>query len=193
MRTTGPGQPAHLLLDVLDLLTDLGIPYAVIGALAVSYYGIPRSTTDADVAIWLTGTGKSDRDLTKDLTAAGYRTELKRADIDDPIVGAIIAEDEHQDRVDLRLGVRGMDPEAVSRCVTASLLDSSVRIIAGEDLIAMKIFAGGFKDTEDVQGILEVSGHLLNLDLLRKLARRYGVHVAQTLEELLKEIPPTMH
>ena len=86
-----------------------------------------------------------------------------------------------------------MDPEAVSRCVTASLLDSSVRIIAGEDLIAMKIFAGGFKDTEDVQGILEVSGHLLNLDLLRKLARRYGVHVAQTLEELLKEIPPTMH
>jgi hypothetical protein len=43
MRATGTGQLAHLLLDVVDLLTQFGIPYAVVGALAVSFHDrLPR-------------------------------------------------------------------------------------------------------------------------------------------------------
>lgn len=83
-----------------------------------------------------------------------------------------------------------MDPEAVRRCVSTSLLDSPIRIMAAEDLIPMKIFAGGFQDLEDVKGILQVSGKLLNLDLLRRLARRYGTDVARTLDDLLRAFPP---
>jgi hypothetical protein len=78
---------------------------------------------------------------------------LNRGDIDDPISGAIIVKDRHGNRADLLLGVRGMDLDPVSRCVSASLLDSSIRIIAAEDLIAMKIFAGGLQDLDDVRGI----------------------------------------
>ena len=51
MRPTGPGQAAHLLLDVVDVLNELCIPYALAGALAASYYGVPRSTSDADTSI----------------------------------------------------------------------------------------------------------------------------------------------
>src|SRR5213083_791637 len=63
MRPTGPGQPAHLLLDVLELVNGFGIPYAVVGAFAVSYYGVPRFTNDADSVIWLRDGGESANDL----------------------------------------------------------------------------------------------------------------------------------
>lgn len=89
--------------------------------------------------------------------------------------------------MDILLGVRGMDPQARDRCVSGSLLGSSIRIIGPEDLIAMKMFAGGFQDLEDVRGILHVSGTLLNIELLRQLAARYSPEVTRRLEELLKE------
>src|SRR5438093_13069674 len=63
-----------------------------------------------------------------------------------------------------------MGPNALRRCVNAALLDSSVRIIAAEDLIAMKIFAGGTQDVEDLRGIFHVSGDRLEMNLLRNLA-----------------------
>ncbi len=53
MGTTGPGQPGHLLLDLVDILDELAIPYALIGAFAVSFHGVPRYTADADAMIWL--------------------------------------------------------------------------------------------------------------------------------------------
>jgi len=189
MRVTGPAQPEKLLLDVVDLLNGENIPYALIGALAASFYGIPRATTDADAAIWLKDTDKSARDVTNYLAAAGYRATYKRGDIEDPILGSILIEDVHNNRMDLLLGIRGMDPDAVNRCVSSALLDSSVRIIAAEDLIAMKVFARGVQDLEDVRGILQVSGDRLNLELLQKVARRYGADVLRMLEELLKEPP----
>src|SRR5262249_33843292 len=116
-----------------------------------------------------------------------------RGDIEDPILRSLLLEDLHQNRIDLLIGVRGMDPEASGRCVSASLLDSSIRIIGAEDLIAMKISAGGVQDLEDVRGVLYISGRRLDLDLLRKLAARYGLEVSRRLEALLKEPPPGPH
>ena len=192
MRTTGPDQPAQFLLDVVDVLIECGVPYALVGALAASYYGIPRSTTDADALIWLGRAGMNGQDLVTRFEGVGYRAQLNRADIDDPVLGAIIVKDEHENTVDLLFGVRHSDPDAVQRCVSAPLLDSSIRIIAAEDLIPMKIFAGGFQDLEDVKGILQVSGKLLNLDLLRRIASRYGPDIVRNLEDLLKEFPPSL-
>lgn len=192
MRTTGPAQPAQFLLDVVDLLSELGIRYAVVGAFAAAYYGVPRATVDADTVVWLQGSGKSDRDVKNHLLARGCNVELKRGDIEDPILKSLVVKDKHENRMDILLGVRGMDPQARDRCVSGSLLGSSIRIIGAEDLIAMKMFAGGFQDLEDVRGILHVSGTLLNIELLRQIAARYSPEVTRRLEELLKEhAPPT--
>jgi hypothetical protein len=108
MKASGQDQPAQFLLDVIGLLHQSEIPYAIVGAVGVSYYGIPRATTDGDAAVWLGGTGKS-------------------------------------------------------------------------------MFAGGPQDVIDARGILQVSADRLDMDLLRKLARRYGADAARTLESLLKE------
>ena len=56
----------------------------------------------------------------------------------------------------------------------------------------MKIFAGGFQDLEDVRGILQVSGDILNVNLLRKVARRYAADVLTKVDALLNEFPPTL-
>jgi hypothetical protein len=176
-----------LLLDIIDILGELGVPCAVVGALAVSYHGIPRSTTDADATIWLSGTGKSAQDVCDKLVNTGYQAKLSRGDVDDPISGVIAVHDVHDNRADLLIGVRGMDPDVRSRCASTALLDSPVSIIGAEDLIAMKVFAGGPQDLEDVRGILQVSGELLNMDLLHELARRYGTDAATSLSSLLAE------
>jgi hypothetical protein len=182
VRVTGPGQPVHFLLDIADLLNDLRIPYAVVGAFAVSFHGIPRATNDADTVIWLKESGKTEKDLSQRLTQEGYRVESRSAEADDPVAGVVAVEDKHDNRVDLLLGIRGMEPNAPAR---ATVLDSSLRFIGLEDLVAMKVFAGGHRDLEDVNGILQVSGRHLNVVLLRQLAARYGAEVLARVEEIL--------
>ena len=107
-RVTGPGQPVHLLLDIADLLNEFRIPYAVVGALAVSFHGIPRATNDADTVIWLKESGQTEKDLANRLTRDGYRVESRSADADDPVAGVVTVEDKHHNRVDLLRGIRGM-------------------------------------------------------------------------------------
>jgi hypothetical protein len=96
----------------------------------------------------------------------------------------IVVKDEHHNLADLLIGVRGMDPAAQVRCVSAELRDFSLNIIAPEDLIGMKLFAGGPQDLIDVEGILQVSGGELDLQLLRDVARRYGPDIERKLEGL---------
>jgi hypothetical protein len=175
-------------LDIADLLNELRIPYAVVGALAVSFHGIPRATNDADTVIWLKESGKTEKDLSQRLTQEGYRIERRSADADDPVAGVVSVEDKHENRVDLLLGIRGMDPHAPARATLGKFLDSSLRFIGVEDLVAMKVFAGGHRDLEDVKGILQVSGRHLNVVLLRQLASLYGADVLEKLEEMLKTL-----
>jgi len=60
MRVQGPGQSALLLLDVAEVLTELSVPDAVIGARAATCYGTVRAGVDADAVI---GLNPRDRNL----------------------------------------------------------------------------------------------------------------------------------
>ena len=119
MRTNGPNQPADLLLDIVELLDALRVSYAVVGALAASFHGVPQGTRGADVLIWLERSGLSD--LTDHLKRAGYKVTVRRGEPDDPVSGVVVVEDAHENRVDLLAGVRGMDPDAVQRRVSTTL------------------------------------------------------------------------
>src|SRR5262245_22877243 len=82
-RTSGPNQPIHLLLDILDIVTELGHPYAIVGAMAVSFHGIPRATKDADAVVWTDPT--SLKGLIDRLRAERYTVKARQGDLDDPI------------------------------------------------------------------------------------------------------------
>jgi hypothetical protein len=78
-----------------------------------------------------------------------------------------------------------MDPEAANRWISSRILGMPVRIAGAEDLIAMKLFAGGPTNLNDVKGILQVSGEHLDRNLLDQLARGYGIDVKRKLDDIL--------
>lgn len=183
MRTRGPGQSALLLMDVAAVLKKERIAYAVIGALAASVHGTIRATTDADALI--SASLSKLRSLDRVFEKAGFTTELRRGEAEDPIPAMLMLGDAHGNRVDLLAGLRGLDPEALSRSITVPFLGGHLSIIGREDFIAMKCFAGGPQDLGDAREALKTAAGPVDLDLLRRITRRFGRPAADALEEVL--------
>ncbi len=184
MRANASGQSSLLLLDIIDILQKLEIPYAVIGAMAASFHGIVRASMDADAVISLQ-TGH--KNLNEELKKTGLTVHIQKADFDDPVQGVIQINDLHHNKVDLLTGIRGMTKDVFSRNIKTTLHDAPMEIIGLEDFIAMKIYAGSPKDLADAKNALKVSKEKINHSLLQKLAQNYGKQERKTLDSLLKE------
>jgi predicted nucleotidyltransferase len=182
MRAKRPGQSPLLLLDVIDVLARERVDYAVIGALAAAVYGSIRASTDADALVSLTVARLSN--LSQVFKKKAFTTELRRGDPDDPIPAMLVIGDKHQNRVDLLGGLRGLDPQTLSRAVEVPFSGAAIRVVGREDFIAMKCFAGRPQDLEDARIALRTAEHL-DLDLLRRVSRRFGRPAADALETLL--------
>lgn len=96
---------------------------------------------DADVVLFV-GVPQAE-DIGRKLKAAGIQTELARGDLDDPIPALLEAMDQHGNRVDLLIGLKGLDPQAFSRSIAIPFQGTTVKFIGREDFIAMKVFADG--------------------------------------------------
>jgi predicted nucleotidyltransferase len=181
MKARGPGQSVMLLLDVAAMLRKEKVDYAVIGAMAAAVHGAVRATTDADA---LTSVSVSKlAQLEKAFRRAGFDTELRRGDADDPIPALLALTDRYGNRVDLLGGLRGLDPEVFSRTVAVSFQGDSIQVIGREDFIAMKCFAGGPQDAADAR--LAMRAAQVDLDLIRRVTRRFGRAAADVLEQVL--------
>jgi hypothetical protein len=184
MRSKGVGQSALLLLDAIAVLTSEKIDYAVIGAMAASIYGIVRASIDADAVLSMAPQRQSD--LERKFKAAGFKTELRLGDTDDPIPALFQLTDSFENRVDLLVGLRGLEPTAFSRTIDVPFQGVALRVIGREDFIAMKVFAGGPQDILDARAAIDAARESLDLVLLRRLAQRYGGAAADALEALLR-------
>jgi predicted nucleotidyltransferase len=171
------------MADIAGLLASRGVRYAVIGAMAAAVHGVLRASLDADAVVALQV--REGQALRQALLQEGYDVALRTGDPDDPIPGLLEIEDRHGNRVDLLLGLRGMDPELMGRTRKVTLADATLEIVGREDLIAMKAFAGGPVDLADARAVIELDRESLDLALLRRLASRYGRDAAQALEHLL--------
>ncbi len=184
MRTTAPGQSALLLLDVVAVLERRDVEYAVIGALAASIHGVVRASLDADAVVSLALSAAGD--LERAIAAAGFKTELRMGDPDDPIPALLAVADSFGNRVDLLVGLRGLEREAFSRAIEVTFQGATLRIIGREDFIAMKVFAGGPQDLVDARRAMESDRQALDETLLRRLAKGYGSAASRALEDLLR-------
>ncbi len=84
MRTTASVQSALLLLDIIEILNERHISYAIIGAFAASFYGFVRASLDADAVISVQALGDA-RKLCEDLRVKGFIVDHRTGDWDDPI------------------------------------------------------------------------------------------------------------
>jgi hypothetical protein len=183
VRTDKGGQSALLLLDVLEILRREKLDYAVIGAFALTVLGVVRATTDVDVLLF-TIPGRLAK-LEKAFKRAGFDTELRTAETDDPIPGMLVLGDDFGNHVELLGGLRNMDPEIFSRTLEIKFRDELIRIVGREDFIAMKCFAGSQQDLLDARSAYHAAPGPIDLDLLRTVTRRFGRQAADRLEEIL--------
>ncbi len=172
-----------MLLDVIDALATGGVDYAVIGALAASVHGTVRASLDADAVLSVDPREASRLKLL--LEMAGFQVELNRGDSEDPIAALLRVSDRHENRVDLLLGLRGMELGAFSRVVAVPFQGAALKFIGREDFIAMKAFAGGPVDLLDAASALDAADQSLDVELLRRIAKSYGREAAATVEALL--------
>ena len=184
MRTKGSGESALLLLDAVQVLRAENVDYAIIGAMAASVHGVIRASRDADALLSISGSALPD--LESSFKRAGFGTELRRGDIDDPIGAVLALSDGLANRVDLLVGIRGFDPMAFSRTIEVPLEGESLRFVGLSDFVAMKIFACRPQDMAEARNVLDAASEPPNVALLRKLATRYGSDTLHRTEGVLE-------
>jgi hypothetical protein len=187
MSAAGSGQSTDLLFDVVRALNERGIPYAVIGAMAVSVHGVVRASVDADAVVSVALSGL--RALGNDLAAEGLIIEFREGDVFDPIPAMLIVSDRHDNRVDLLMSLRGLDADIYERAIEVQLpeYEYPLRIASKEDVIAMKLFAGGPLDLLDAKRLVAVAGGSLDMELLARLVTRFGKDALTNYEKLLND------
>jgi hypothetical protein len=183
MRTRRAGESALLLLDAIEVLARESVEYAVIGAMAASVHGVLRASMDADAVLSVT-TQELGR-LEERFKAAGFGTSLRRGDLDDPIAAVLALTDAFGNRVDLLVGLRGLENAAFQRAIDVPFQGTVLRVVGVEDFVAMKVFAGGPQDIADARYALAAAKDAIDLDLLTRLAARYGRQVGIELKKLL--------
>jgi len=185
MRAKESGQSPLLLLDVIDVLNNEKVPYAVIGAMAVASYGVVRSSLDADAIIQIGNDAKRRERLRGLLTEAGLHVVIKKGGFDDPLLGVILIEDQHGNRVDLLLGIRKADNDLFNRITRVEFQGEMINMVGVEDLIAMKVYAGSSKDLADVEGILAVSEEMIDRKKLMRITGSFGEEAVKTFKKMM--------
>lgn len=174
----------------VDLHTPIRI--ALIGGLAVSAWGAVRATQDIDLLADSDPspirTPRLRDDLKRFFEAQHCAVEWRVGDSDDPIplllrldLGTAFS----GPAVDILWAHRRWHQEALQRRVEIQSGKLRVFLLHPEDLILMKLDAGGPQDLLDVQSVLASHPPDLDLERLKRLARR--IRVQKLLDNCLRE------
>lgn len=132
--------------DIAAELDRLGIPYMLIGGLAVSAWGEPRSTLDVDVTIWATETQHAATELGRVFTAAiSSPVEFLQRTRVLPLLSS------QGVRIDVLFAAFPFEKEMIDRAEVKGIGRHSVRVASVADLILLKAISLREKDRRDVE------------------------------------------
>lgn len=143
-------------------LQALGVRWALVGGMAVSFRAEPRTTQDVDVTIAVSGDREAER-ISRDLTMRGYRPLevqpfLENADgrLNATRLLAPVAIGLETVGVDLLFASSGIEEEVVAAAeVREVALGLYVPVARIGHLIALKVLAGRDKDRTDARSLLQ--------------------------------------
>lgn len=177
------------LFEAASLSVQVPIRFALIGGLAVSAWGVVRATQDIDLLADSSPSPLRNLALRRHLGAfldqQGCTAEWRVGEPDDPIP------------LLLRLGLprptalvtdilwahKRWQREALSRRITLRVSRLDVFVLHPEDLILLKLEAGGPQDLLDVEGLISNPLPELNLSSLKRKALR--LRLGSVLDECL--------
>ena len=158
---------ADVVLRVADVCQELAVPYAIGGAAAVSFWGVPRTTQDADCLVAVPAV--TYQRLADALNARGFQVEQSSG----PQAVTVIAllEQVRRDKfmtlscrattVELFVPVVPLQQSILERAVAKMFHGHAIKVTTAEDLILLKMAFHRQKDLQDIKGILHVQqGHL---------------------------------
>lgn len=162
------------LLATHEALESAGVSHGLIGGWAVIAWGRVRATRDVD---WLAEIPLSRKREILALLAAFGEPDWREAGEDDPVAGLIrvVPTTEHGAVTDVLLARAGADLEALGRCVPVEIAGRSLPTVRPEDIVAMKLQAGGGLDYDDARAILAAQSDKIDKALLMAACRRRGV------------------
>jgi len=183
----------HRLLVEAEVQIHTSIRFALLDGLAVSTWGVIRSTQGIDFLANSDPTPLHDlglRDKLKQfIVQQNSHADWRVGDHDDPIplllkielpptfgnVGA-----------DIIWAHKRWQREALERAVGVEVEGDNIPVLHPEDLILMKLEAGGPQDFLDVEQLLSVAPPQLNLTRLKDTAAR--LRLGKVLEKCLREL-----
>ncbi len=130
---------------------SLCIPYMLIGGLAVSVWGEPRATLDADFTVW---TEPDDFEQTVLRLCESFQC-LTRNPVEFTRGTRVLPVRTPQGiRMDIIFGSLSWEKEAIVRAQRKELSGRNVAVASVEDLIVMKLFSEREKDADDARRLL---------------------------------------
>jgi hypothetical protein len=158
------------LYDAHRVLAALHVPHGLIGGWAAIAWGRVRATRDVD---WLADFAPSKiKTILEAMTPLGA-AEWRAPGEDDPIAGLIrvVPPDERKPMIDVLVANGRADRQALERCIEIELGQGPLPAVRPEDIVAMKLQAGGGLDYEDARAILQAQAkkmdELMLLDACR--------------------------
>ncbi len=176
-----------ITIRVADALESSGIPHFLSGSFASNYYGIPRSTRDADFVLQMQGSIGSE--FAKRL---GDDFELDPQLSFETLTGTFRQLLRHRKKpFKVELFLLSQDPHDLSRFARrrpVPLFTRRVWLPSAEDVIVTKLRWARAKDKEDVSDVLSVQRGKLDWSYIEEWCRRHGS--LPLMEELRKSISP---
>lgn len=157
--------PATLAVHFGAALESAGIPYAIGGAIAYGFWGVPRGTRDLDINLFVAADAGGPAIAT--LLGAGLeidaaealRSGAERGDARGAYDGVPI---------DLFFVSIPLHESAARRTTQVPLLGSTIRILSAEDLTLFKLLFFRGKDIVDVERLVAVQGTRLDRAYVRR-------------------------
>ncbi|HET9226356.1 MAG TPA: hypothetical protein VFR31_06795 [Thermoanaerobaculia bacterium] len=149
--------------EVSALLEAAEIRHALIGALALSAYGVNRASLDLD--LFATDPACLQPDLWADLENRGISVEIRKGDLTDPLAGVVRFRAPGEMPVDVVVGKFPWQTRLLAR---AESIGGSL-VVRAADLVLLKLYAGGPQDAWDVQQLL---ARPFREDLIREVESR---------------------
>ena len=176
---------------MIKALDAAGIPYLLAGSFSSNYYGIPRSTQDADFVIQLEG-----QSLGAAMAHLGPDFRLDPQLLFETVTGTTRSVVEIAGtgfKIELfRLSADPHDQERFRRRVTQPLTDCTALLPTVEDVLITKLRwllrADRHKDRDDLHAVISVSRELIDWPYVYRWCDEHGTRAL--LDEIRASIPP---
>jgi predicted nucleotidyltransferase len=167
------------LRAAVRFLEERGHKYAIIGGVALPFWGLVRATRDVDIKVLVVDT---DYDSVRSALRVAFPQRARQRAPENPLIVSVAIEGI---TVDFLLTLPGYEELIIRRAVQRDLDGWTAWICSAEDLIIQKAVAGRPKDWLDIENVLLVQRGRLDETYIEEWLSQF----AEVLEtpELLAE------